>query len=933
MLDLGPLVFTAPWLLTALAALPVLWWLLRVTPPDPLVRAFPPLRFLLALQPQEETPARTPLWLILLRMLIAALIILGLAHPVWNQGKQLYGSGPLILVVDDGWAAAPAWQKRLDTIENLVDQADREGRAVRVLMTAKQPRSGSSYISDLMRPAEARQLLRRIKPKPWPTDRRSALNALKNLTVSGSAHVAWLSDGLNDAGTASLMDRLRELGALRIYREPSVALAKTLTQPRTVTGGLAFPVQRVTGPLSSSEVQVRLFDEDGRLLGREKALFDQGKSTAEARFKLPPDIRNRAARAEIEGEDSAGAVFLLDERWRRRPVGIAVGGLTEGSVPLLSDDYYLKRALDPFSDVRTGTISDLTKLKLAMIVLADIGKLSKPQSDSLLSWINKGGVLVRFAGPRMAQGVDQLVPVQLRGGGRALGGTMSWTTPAKLMPFEDKSPFAGLPIPTDIRINRQVLAQPTLDLNSKTWARLTDGTPLVTAERNGNGWLVLVHTTANTEWSNLPLSGLFVGMMQRVAALSLGVSGDGGATSFPPLQLMDGFGVLGEPSSASVAIPGKSFSKATAGPKTPPGYYGKGETRRALNLASSVRSLSPLINIPAGVETVDYTITTGIDAKPWLLLVALILLIADLVISYILRGLGVGIVSTPTPKSSAIGRFAGITVLLVASLTFFATPTFAQTTIPSKPTFSLDPEERFALHATSETRLAYVLTNDATIDSVSRAGLVGLTDILRRRTAVEAGTPIGVDIERDELAFFPLLYWPVSLRQRPLSDNAIEKLNAYLRTGGTVLFDTREQSKLTFDPFGSGGAEAAKLRSMLRELDIPALIPVPTDHVINKAFYLLKGYPGRWRGGTVWVERRGGRHNDGVSSVLIGSNDWAGAWAVDQQGSPMFPVSPGGERQREFAYRFGVNWVMYALTGNYKTDQVHVPSIIERLGQ
>ena len=931
MLDLGPLIFTSPWILTALAALPILWWLLRVTPPAPLVQAFPPLRFLLALRPQEETPARTPLWLILLRMLIAALIILGLAHPVWDQGKQLYGSGPLVLVIDDSWAAAPGWQKRLDTIESLVDQADREGRAVRIMMTAKRLRSDKGHISELMRPAEARQILRRIKPKPWATDRRAALDALKDLTISGSAHVAWLSDGLNDAGATSLIDRLREMGALRLYREPSVALAKTLSRPRTVTGGLAFPVRRVEGPLAQSDIQVRLFDEDGRLLGREKVTFDPEKSVAEARFRLPPDIRNRAASARIENEDSAGAVFLLDERWRRRPVGIAVGGLTEGSVPLLSDDYYLKRALDPFSNVQTGTIGDLTKSKLAMIVLADIGKLSKPQSDGLLTWLNKGGVLIRFAGPRMAQGTDQLVPVQLRGGGRALGGTMSWTTPARLMAFEDKSPFSGLPIPSDIRIKRQVLAQPTLDLNNKTWARLTDGTPLVTAERKGNGWLVLFHTTANTEWSNLPLSGLFVGMMQRVAALSLGVSGDGTSTSFPPLQIMDGFGVLGTPSSAAVSIPGKTFTKASASPQTPPGYYGKGDTRRALNLSPSMGTLTALQNIPAGVEIADYTAATGLDAKRWLLLIALVLLMADLVISYILRGLRVTIV--PSSGSKAASRAAAILFVMMAGLAIFGTTSTAQTIKPSQPAGSVDPAERFALRATSETRLAYVLTNDAAIDSVSRAGLVGLTDILRRRTAVEPGTPIAVDIERDELAFFPLLYWPVSLRQRPLSDQAVEKLNAYLRTGGTVLFDTREQSTLTFDPFGSGGAETAKLRSMLRELDIPALIPVPTDHVINKAFYLLKDYPGRWQGGTVWVERRGGRHNDGVSSVLIASNDWAGAWAVDAQGSPMFPVSPDGERQREFAYRFGVNWVMYALTGNYKTDQVHVPSIIERLGQ
>ena len=97
--------------------------------------------------------------------------------------------------------------------------------------------------------------------------------------------------------------------------------------------------------------------------------------------------------------------------------------------------------------------------------------------------------------------------------------------------------------------------------------------------------------------------------------------------------------------------------------------------------------------------------------------------------------------------------------------------------------------------------------------------------------------------------------------------------------------------------------------------------------------YLLREFPGRWAGGPLWVERRGGRHKDGVSSIVIGANDWAGAWAVDSLGRPMAAVVPGGERQREMAYRFGVNWVMYALTGNYKTDQVHVPAIIDRLGQ
>ena len=75
------------------------------------------------------------------------------------------------------------------------------------------------------------------------------------------------------------------------------------------------------------------------------------------------------------------------------------------------------------------------------------------------------------------------------------------------------------------------------------------------------------------------------------------------------------------------------------------------------------------------------------------------------------------------------------------------------------------------------------------------------------------------------------------------------------------------------------------------------------------------------------------RGGDGVSPIIITSNDLAGAWAIRPDGQPMLPLTPGEPRQREFAFRAGVNIVMYTLTGNYKADQVHAPALIERLGQ
>ena len=166
-----------------------------------------------------------------------------------------------------------------------------------------------------------------------------------------------------------------------------------------------------------------------------------------------------------------------------------------------------------------------------------------------------------------------------------------------------------------------------------------------------------------------------------------------------------------------------------------------------------------------------------------------------------------------------------------------------------------------------------------------------------------------------------------------------------MKQGGTVLFDTRDAIEA---PPGPGGETRAPgmlaLREILSSLDIPELEPMPRDHVLTKTFYLLRNFPGRFNSGQLWVEAlpdannedgpsKPARAGDGVSSIIITSNDLAGAWAMRPDGQAMLPMVPGEPRQREFAFRAGVNIVMYTLTGNYKADQVHVPALLERLGQ
>jgi hypothetical protein len=903
----APLAFANPWILLAAAGLPALWWLLRVLPPLPRLIRFPPLRLLLGLEAEEETPRTTPPWLLLLRLMIAALVILAIADPLLNPRQSLPGSGPVILVVDDGWAAARDWSARQTAMVELAEQAEREARPMLLLPTAP-PADGAPVATRGPLAADAaRAVLEALQPKPWPTDRQAALQAAEQLEISGSAHVVWLNDGLDGAGAEALAERLQQLGQLTVIGEPPERLAHLLLPPESDGAEIIARARRATtaGPES---LWLRAIASDGRLLTRTQLSFADGEAEGRIKLDLPLELRNSIARLQLDDESTAGGVILLDEGSRRRLVGLVTPGPVDIVQPLLNPLYYLDRALAPFAEVRYGDIASLLTESPAMLVFPDIAPDSAGDVNQLDQWMQRGGVVLRFAGPNLAREADSLVPVRLRQGGRTLSGALLWSEPTRLAPLQDPSPFAGLAVPDDVTIRRQVLAEPTIDLPEKSWARLVDGTPLVTADHRGDGWLVLVHTTADTAWSNLPLSGLFVQMLQRLVQLGRGTGGAPGGPPLPPIETLDGFGRLVTPPATVGAVP--SGDDATASPQTPPGYYGRDSVRRAVNLAPAVASLEPLGALPDGVLQRSFAKAQEFAFKPWLLTAALLLFLADVLVSLHVRGY---------PLLGARRGVATATLLLaLACGPLTADPARAQSAADGN-------DDAFALDASLKFRFAFVLTGVPEVDEVSRAGLSGLSRVLRRRTSVEPAEPIGVDVEVDELAFFPLLYWPLHPQQLPLTEDAVQRLNAFMRDGGTLFLDTRDGD--------SGGGSASALFQIAPGLHLPDLLPVPRDHVLTKAFYLLQDFPGRWAGGTLWVEQLGDRINDGVASIIVGPNNYAAAWAADEIGRPLYPAVPGGELQREMSYRFGVNLTMYALTGNYKADQVHVPAILERLGQ
>jgi hypothetical protein len=976
---LSALAFLNPWLLAALATLPVIYWLLRAVPPRPARVEFPPTRILVGLENEEKTADKSPWWLTLIRLLAAALVIGALAEPVLNPNKEtgLKGTGPVVIVADNGWAAASHWPERAKMIDRFIAEAQAQGRPVVVLGTAAATKNPAPKVEA---PADARTTAAGLVPQPFAPDRAQAVTALEAaLTAAGATapSVVWLHDGIdhkNDAAEiAAKLAKLAGSGSFSVIDETKGSEALGLAARLGEKGKLEANLMQAGS--AAREGPVHAFSARGERLGEATYKIRSGETSATVTFDLPLELRNQVARIEIPGERSAGAVSLIDAATQWHRVGLISGESREQAQPLLAPLYYIQKALLPYAELAVSkeanlaqAIDAIMKQNVSVLVLADIGTLTGEPQKRIDAFLKHGGVLVRFAGSRLEKGGDDLLPVPLRAGGRSLGGALSWSTPQPLAAFDEASPFAGLTIPPDVTINRQVLADPAkLTPEVQIWARLKDGTPLVTTLKRGEGRIVLFHITANSDWSNLPISGLFVEMLRRIStmgragaaaaadaatATAAGTSGTAEQsrapeelTVLPPIKTLDGQGALKAPPPTAEPVKTSALADLAPSLEHPPGYYGRSASPHALNVLTPKSVLLPLPALPSSVNHMSYASAASTPLKPWLLAAALALLFADILAVLILQAGGIRGLAWRRQAAAALAAILGATLGTVVTPDIAHAqqkpPAAAQPAGKPAAALNLPAADALALQATSKVTFGYVLSGDRETDETSRIGLIGLSKVLSTRTAVDPGEPLGVDIVKDEIAFFPILYWPVLETAEALPDPVIAKIDAYMKEGGLIVFDTRDYGQGGINTLPIAGKGGNALQRLLGKLDVPRLEPVPENHVVTKSFYLLKSFPGRWDGGQLWVEAisesqnetRKARVADGVTAIMITSNDLAAAWALDDRGRPLYPVVPGGEMQREMAFRSGVNIVMHALTGNYKADQVHVPALLERLGQ
>jgi hypothetical protein len=899
------LTFTSPLLLAALAALPVVWWLLRATPPPPRRTPFGGTMFLEGLADRAETPARTPWWLLVLRLAAITALIIGLAGPVMNARSDSAADGPVLLVVDDSWAAAPRWRARQELVESLALDPQYDGRPVRLLTTAGEP-----TLSEPVTMSDAYRALEGLVPKAALPDRNAALELLDAEFSWGETETIWISDGVfgRTGADRQFLERFAQSARAVVIRLPGQETL-AIRELDASANRLSAAIDRIGGGTVQGLLDV--FGTDGRLLTEVPFEVAAGEASADVAIDLPLTLRNEVARLAIRGVRSAGATWLTDGSVRR----VRVGLVSEAAETLLNGGYYIERALEPVALVTRGAVTDLIEAEAGVIVLDDIGVLRPEEEVALLGWVESGGILVRFAGPNTANSTTATgpirassFPVPLRGGERSFGGALTWEDPQPVAPFAIDSPFSGLAPEREIPVRRQVLSRPVGDPNVETWASLMDGTPLVTALPQGDGYLILFHVTATPTWSDLPLSGVFPAMLARVTRLAARAEPAPEATPLAPYRLLDGFGGLTDPNAqAQFFVPG------VAPPA--PGLYGDEQSPVAIN---TYPAAGPGLDALVASRLPGNVVVRGLDDPgtaawgPYLIALALALFALDALVLTLRRWRETG------PAVAAC-----LLAVMVPAL-----PVDARAQVdPPRP--RLDPK---AVEATRQVQLAYVITGDREADRLSRAGLAGLTREAIRRSALEPGEPAGLDLERDDLSVYPLIYWPIVPGVPRPSNEALAQLERFMADGGLLIIDTRDGER---PDLGNESPAGRALKDILVRMNIPPLEPLPAGHILTKSFYYLEELHGRNSGGAVWVEASSALREttDGVPSLIISGRDWAAAWAVDEAGIPLRPVGPGGPARREYAYRAGINMAMVALTGSYKEDQVHVRALLDRLGE
>ncbi|OUU61753.1 MAG: hypothetical protein CBC22_06885 [Alphaproteobacteria bacterium TMED62] len=891
--------FSNIYALFGLMIAPLIWIIVKSFPPIPKNYNFSSLYLLQNINYNSSKNDKTPLWLLIFRLFFFILIVLFFSKPHIKNSESLNTKkfDKYVIIADIGWSMANDWIKFKKIVSNISKEAERNNKNIifyhsslknyKNAVTFKSSESITAYLKNL-------------SPLPIKFKESYLKYLLENESVFKNSKLFLISsiyDFENFSDHLKNYNFIKKNSSQHFFINPVETLL-AINKLEINQNKIICKITRIGKSDFEQNFYLNVYTINDELIYKDSHTINAEDRLNVVNLSFPIELINQIKYIEIVGQNHAGAKYYFDDFSKKKNIAILSDNEFYKESPLLSPIYYLNKSLDTKHFLTISTIDKIINQNYSTIIVPETIKISNELENNLNSWLLNGGTLIRFAGQSLVGQKSDFLPFQdSLGTIRSIDGQLTINKNLYISEFQKNSIFFGLKIPSDITIMRQLIFNEISD-KVNILAKLNDDTPLVSMRNIGQGKIILFHIGANNNWSDLPISSLFPEMLNRVLLFSKYKS----STNLEGLNLtkeLDGFGNLIQTKKIINVNTFNEIKNSQPSMIIPPGKYENDQISVALNLSTNI--INPYSEKASKYNSItDYSFNDIKDLSPVILKILLTMFILDILITIMIKN--------NISFYAYLNRGSNLIFLLLFPLVFF----------------------HFESSNANDTYLAYIKIKNKEINEISENGLNNLKNLLSARTAISPKGVIGLDLIYDDIFSYPLIYWPLTKNLLKIKKVELKKINNYINNGGIILFDVIGFSRSSLNLKDN---EFKAIRNFLSSIEVKTLTVLPKNHTLTKSFYLLKKFPGKWDNRVLLIENNNLEYKDGVSSIILGFNDWAKAWSLDKNNIPLFPLVPGGERQRELSYRFGINIVMYSLTGNYKSDQIHSKSILNRLSK
>ena len=884
--------------LFGLITLPLIFFIMKFYPPKPKKIKFSSFFILKKIVKNDTAKTKFPLWLLVFRILLCFFIVLFFSKPFLKISDQKNKYKNFVIIADNGWSISSNLKNYKNIIKEISLEAEKSNKEIHLYF---------SSAKDFNKPfifKTHNQIIDFLNKKPPIAKQIIRESFFKNLKINNYFKDSKVFFIFSHLDSRSLESQIRNLNLIK-NNNPSIQIIDPIKKITFIEElkidkeSLDMKVRR-KGNYVKNEFLIQFIGEKNDLILEKKYTFSKNSNEFKIKEKFPVEIINQFFLIKILNENHAAAFYYLDDFRKKLPVGIITAEDHELEKPLLSPVYYLKKVLTNSNLTFIGPLTKILEKKASVVFLPSNKRLSKLDITALEKWVYDGGVLIRFSDKRIVEQSNIFLDKKKSFLSiRNIGKDLSIQSNLSIRPFNNNSLFSSLKVPQDLKFNKQLILD---NFNSDiiTLASLEDQSPLISMKYVGDGKIILFHVTSNNEWSNLPMSSLFEDIILKLLLISKTEK------VLPTKEIKIKFVIN---SNGDLAVPKNNYylnypfgEKLLPSAKQPAGIYENNSLSIALNLSGNLNTEGYFDAVDEELEIKSNYKKSVLELKNFILYLIFIMFLIDMIINIVLKN-----------NILFLGFLKKTKVLSI--LFFFLIFLSIQNRIEANESYS-------------NIYLAYIKTENKLLNQIAFSGLDELRKYLIERTSLNPSGVKEINILKDELFFYPLIYWQITSSSPKLSEITVNKIKDYFDSGGIILFDIIDFSK-SYSSINRDSIE--EIRQLFTKYGIENLQSIPKGHTLTKSYYLLNKFPGRWDNRLLLIQNDNLENKDGVSSVIIGLNDWAGAWAKDKNNYHLYQVVPGGERQREISYRFGINLLMYSLTGSYKSDQVHSKSILDRL--